>query len=82
MKIENMRKINKGTLKAFFDVDLVKVKIKSCKLVQQDGQAAWITGPDEKYEVNGETKYRKLVEFADKDLQARILAAALEEYEQ
>lgn len=82
MKIENMKVINKGSIKAFFTVDLVKVKINKCKLIQQDGQAAFFSGPDEKYTAkDGTTKYMKLVFFEDKTLQEKITQMAVAEYQ-
>jgi DNA-binding cell septation regulator SpoVG len=81
MKIENMRKVDFGSVKAFFTVDLEKIKVHGCKLIQQTGQEMWCSMPDEKYtDKDGKTKYKKIVEVADIALAGKIAAAAIEEY--
>lgn len=83
MKIENMRRVNAGSIKAFFTVDLEKLKIHGCKLIQNGDQAMWCSMPDEKYEdkKDGKTKYKKVVEIADIALAGKVATAAIAEYE-
>ena len=80
MKIENMRKVDFGTIKAFFTVDLEKLKIHGCKLIQQNGQAMWCSMPDEKYQKGDKTAYKKIVEVSDIALAGKITSAAVEAY--
>jgi DNA-binding cell septation regulator SpoVG len=82
MKIENLRKVDFGTVKAFFDVDFEKIKVKGFKLIQQNGQAMWCSAPDEKYtdKKTGKPAYKKIVEITDIQLAGKISAAAIEEY--
>ena len=81
MKIENMKKVDLGSVKAFFDVDFEKLKVKGFKLIQQQGQTMWASAPDEKYtDKKGKTAYKKIVEVTDIQLMGKITATALEEY--
>ena len=81
MKVEDMKILNKGTIKAFFTLDLVKVKIKNCKLCQIEGREAFISGPDEKYTAkDGTVKYKKHIYFSDKELESKATTLALAEY--
>lgn len=82
MKIINVRKLQLGpTIKGFFDVDFDKMVVKGFKFMQQSGQKMWCAPPDEKYvDKDGVTKYKKIVEMTDKDLQAKIETMAIEEY--
>ena len=82
MKIENMKKVELGTIKAFFDVNFTTIKVKGFKLIMQSGQRMWCSSPDEKYtDKNGKQAYKKIVEILDLPLAAKISAAAIEEYE-
>ena len=81
MKIESMKVIDKGSIKAIFTLDLIKVKINNCKLVQPDGKSAFIASPDEKFTAkNGEVKYKKHIVFVDTALADKAAALALLEY--
>jgi DNA-binding cell septation regulator SpoVG len=82
MKITNVRKMELGpTVKGFFSVDFEKFVIHGFKFMQQAGQKMWISPPDEKYtDKDGKTKYKKIVEFADKDYLAKIEAEAIKVY--
>jgi DNA-binding cell septation regulator SpoVG len=71
----------KGNLKAFVSVEIAKkFKIHSCRVVQQPGQAPWVSTPQESYTAkDGSTKYKPLVELAD-DIKADVSAAVLNAY--
>ena len=73
-----------GALKAFFDVLLPigpdTLEICRCRLVQQDGQDPWISGPVESWEEEGKRKYRHLVKMPDR-WKARLLELVLMERE-
>lgn len=71
MKIENMRKVNFGTVKAFFDVNFDKIIIRGWKLIQQENQRAFVTPP-----------YKKLVDIPDEALRQKIQDAALAAYDE
>jgi DNA-binding cell septation regulator SpoVG len=84
MQIVNLKKMEVGpTIKGFFDIDYGKFVIHGFKLMQQSGQKMWISPPDEKYtDKDGKTKYKKIVEFTDKDYLAKIESEAVRMYEQ
>ena len=82
MKIENMKKVELGSVKAFFDVDFEKLKVRGFKLIQQGDAKMWASSPDEKYtdKKTGKVAYKKIVEIADIPLIAKITAEAIEAY--
>jgi DNA-binding cell septation regulator SpoVG len=66
------------TIKGFFDVDFDKFVIHGFKFMQQPGQKMWCAPPDEKYtDKDGKTKFKKIVEFADKEYMGKIESAAI-----
>ena len=81
MKIENMKKVELGSVKAFFDIDFDKMKIRRFKLICQQGQKMWASSPDEKYtDKSGKTAYKKIVEITDVQLMGKISLEAIAEY--
>lgn len=74
-----------GPLKAFFDVLLPfgseTLEICRCRIVQQEGQSPWISGPIESWtNANGERKYRHLVKLPAR-WKERLTELALREWE-
>ena len=63
-------------VKAFVDIQLGGVTIKGCKIVQQNGQRAWLATPSIKLEHG----YQNVVELS-KELRARVTAVVLDAWE-
>lgn len=65
--VDGFRHINKGTLKAFFSVQIAgKVIIHDCRIVQQEGQKPWASLPQSEYtNKDGKKVYRPIVELPD-----------------
>ena len=67
IEILNVRPTSKpGTLKAFCTLKLGGVTVNDCKIVQQDGQRAWLAMPDRAYDgSDGKKRYSPYVELSD-----------------
>jgi DNA-binding cell septation regulator SpoVG len=59
--------VNKGSLKAFASVDIAgKLKIHSCRIVQQAGQAPWVSLPQNEWtDKDGNKKFFPVIEVPD-----------------
>ena len=58
--------VDNGNLKAFVSVRLGGVTIHDCRIVQQPGQAAWVSMPQREYaDKQGQKKYSAIVELSD-----------------
>jgi len=67
MEISNLRKINKGSLIASFDVVFPKwaqFTIHDCKLFEKEGKR-WISFPSIPFEKDGKTMYKKTISFEE-----------------
>jgi DNA-binding cell septation regulator SpoVG len=64
------------TVKAFVDLRLGGVTLKGCKIVQQDGQKAWLAMPS----VKTERAWQNVVELS-KELRQRATDAVLAAWE-
>jgi hypothetical protein len=69
-----------GNLKAFVSVQVHGITIRDCRIVQQPGQQAWLSPPQQSYEVAGERKWKAIVEFP-KELRKEIEAVVLEAWQ-
>ena len=73
-----------GALKAFFDVLIPfgseTLEICRCRLIAQENQSPWISGPVETWEEDGKRRYRHLTKFPER-WKARILGIVLREWE-
>lgn len=68
-----IRKLDgKSTVKAFVDIQIGGVTLKGCKIVQQDGQSAWLAMPS----VKGNHGWTNTVELS-KPLRDRVNEAVL-----
>jgi hypothetical protein len=84
-EVLNARPIDKGIVKAAFDVRLYDFTIRDWILFSKDGEE-WVSGPSRKYQdENGATKYFSYVRIEDKqkyhkfqDWLLRKVRAALE----
>ena len=85
MQVQNFFTIaDGGALRAFFDVLIPfgseTLEICRCRLIQQEDQAPWISGPVESWDENGKKRFRHLTKFPER-WKARILELVLTEWE-
>jgi DNA-binding cell septation regulator SpoVG len=66
----------RSTVKAFVDVKLGGVTLKGCKIVQQDGQRAWVAMPS----IKTERAWQNVVELT-KPLRERVTELVLAKWE-
>lgn len=61
--IDKIRILDKGNLKALVSITIDEVlTIHGWRVVQQPGQAAWVSPPQKEYEINGARKFSPVVE--------------------
>lgn len=73
IEISNINPINKGSVLATCTVHVKPWKLKFHKvMIFQKGINRWVTLPSEKYEADGETKYKDLMEFDDATVAKRF----------
>ena len=74
--------VNKGNFKGFASVDIDgKLKIHSCRIIQQPGQAAWVSLPQNEWtDPEGNKKWFPVVEVPD-NVKEAISAAVLRAWE-
>lgn len=85
--VERIVQVNKGCLRAFCSVRLSDgVKINSCRVIQQPGQAAWVSLPQNEWTSNeGERLYSPVVEVSrelQSEIQKSVLAAYAAQYDE
>ena len=80
IRVLKIKKIEKGALQAFVDVEIGQVHIKGFRVVKQPGQAAWISLPQAEYVKNGEKRYANLIELPN-DLKRKVQDAVLAAWE-
>jgi hypothetical protein len=80
MMAKNMRKVDKGNLKAFFTLDTPSLEINDCKLMEGRDSQLYAAMPQIEYQSNGQRKWKNIVYIKDKTLLDRISAVAREEY--
>jgi len=81
--VQTIKTINKGSLRAFASVTIAdKLTIHSIRIVQQDGQAAWVSLPQSEVKAadGGKSKYFPIVEISDETLRNQIINAVLAAY--
>jgi hypothetical protein len=76
IEVLELRPVKKGNLRAFATLAIRGIVIRDCRIVQQPGQPAWVSPPQQSYEVGGEKKWRTIVEFP-RELRKPIEAAVL-----
>ena len=76
--VEVIKRIdNAGSLRGFASVDVDgKLKIHDLRIVQQDGQRAWVSMPQASYEKDGKRRWYSIVEVPD-NVKAAIQNAVL-----
>jgi hypothetical protein len=77
MKISDWKALNKNTLRGIFTLALPSgMAIHGCMLHVKNG-SRWIGLPAKEYQVNGERKFSRLIEFTSKDRHERFQAEVL-----
>ena len=81
--IINMKSIVKGgTLKAIVDFKLNQSEFYSWRIIQQDGQSAWVSPPQESWDgADGKKKYKPLIKFPQ-DLMTRVSETLIKAYQE
>ena len=82
IKIDSIKNVSYGTLKGFATATVGGIKISDIKIIQQEGQKPWISLPSREFEVEGQKKYKPIVEIVDPDLKGALAAAILDAYYQ
>ena len=84
IEVISVNPINKGDILATVSVAIRPWKLKIHEvMVIQKGANRWVNLPQRRYEVNGETKYAKLLEFDDAAVEKRFrdqVMASVDEY--
>ena len=82
IEVVAVRPIDKGNLRAFVSVRLGGVTIHDCRVIQQQGQAAWVSMPQREYtDKQGQKKYSAIVELSEA-LKKSVSALVLQSWEQ
>lgn len=76
IEVVRINPVSIGNLKAFADVKIGDILIKDWRVIQKDGAAPWISGPQKMYEKDGQKKYTNLIEVS-KELKQEIEKAIL-----
>ena len=64
--VENIKLINKGSLRAFCTVVIGTLKIHSCRVLQENDKAAWVSLPQQEWtDREGKKRYSPIVEVPD-----------------
>jgi len=83
VRVDSIKRLDKGSLKAFASVTIAnKLTIHSIRIVQQAGQAAWVSLPQNevKAQDGGKSKYFPIVEIADDHVKQQVIDAVLAAY--
>ena len=84
IEVIGVNPINKGDILATVSVAIKPWKLKIHEvMVIQKGANRWVNLPQRRYEVNGETKYAKLLEFDDQSVEKRFrdqIMASVDDY--
>ena len=76
--VSDWKAINRNTLMGSLSLTLPSgLVIHNC-LFHQKGDSRWIQLPSQSYQLNGEKKYTKILEFETKEAHARFQRAALD----
>jgi DNA-binding cell septation regulator SpoVG len=83
VRVDSVRRVDKGSLRAFATVTIAgKLTIHSIRIVQQAGQAAWVSLPQSEVKAadGGKSKYFPIVEIGDAALKDQVINAVLAAY--
>jgi len=65
VQVVRIRRVEKGSLKAFATVMIDRITIRGFRIVQQEWQRAWVSVPQVEYMKDGEKKYAPIVILPD-----------------
>jgi len=81
VQVENVKPINKGSLRAFCTVVIGGLKIHSCRIIQDGDKSALVSLPQHEWTgQDGKKRYSPLVEVPD-HIKVAIQEAVLREWE-
>jgi len=82
VKITRMNKLNKGTLKAFCDVEFTDIGLVVCdvKIAESKSGTLFAGMPSREYEHEGQKKYRNLVAFPSNDVYSDVQKSIMAAY--
>ena len=72
--LETRRLDGSGTVKAFVDLRIGAIALKGCKVVQEEGQRAWLAMPS----IKTDHGWQNVIEITSKDLLQQITDVVLE----
>jgi len=74
--------VDRGALKAFVEIQVGDFIFTDCRVIKENGKAAWVSMPVLSYKnENGTTRYKTLVQISDKNLKNAISWAVLQAWE-
>jgi DNA-binding cell septation regulator SpoVG len=78
IRVEEIRKLERGSLRGFATVNVAgMVRISNIKIIQPEGKEAFIEMPHRSYQANnGETRYSNVIDLPD-DLTREVRKAVL-----
>ena len=66
IEILNVKMVNKGALKAFFDIQLGGLTINGCRVIQDGNKKPWVSPPQREWtDKNGKKSYIAVVVWND-----------------
>lgn len=79
IEVVKMKVLDKGNLKAVVSIEINGwLTIHDCRIVQQPGQAAWVSMPQKEYQGHdGQKKYAPLIELGKDSAQKKEIEAAI-----
>lgn len=81
VQVEQIKTINKGSLRGFCTVVIGGLKINSCRVIQEQGKTAWVSLPQQEWtDREGKKRYSPIVEVPD-HVKAAIQEAVLRAWE-
>lgn len=73
-RIQNFKKVNHSTVKASFDIDFGPVKVRGFNLIETTSHGRFISAPSEKYQKDGQPKFKDIAILTDDLVRAQIYA--------
>lgn len=70
--IQNFKKVDHQTVKASFDIDFGSVKVRGFNLIETASHGRFISPPSEKYQKDGQQKFKDIAIFTDDLVKAQI----------
>ena len=73
-RIQNFKKVDHSTIKASFDIDFGSVKVRGFNLIETTSYGRFISAPAEKYQKDGQPKFKDIAILTDDLVRAQIYA--------